>query len=217
MLLQTYGLEEVCSHHMYDCFITHYGQELPKLVSWRPFPGMKIDIRVDILGSESCELEADSLLQTQLNATDGTILKFGRTDSMSAHQVTEGAVTTESLGELSALMQTSITRVPRASDLDPMIPLRSVHTWHGSFLVPTVSKDQVRIGVRMIMPGSLEMLAAFDFLCWGIVSMETITSQNRLVLLREGRWDEQFVKAAADGALSAGATCACCLPTSWKA
>ena len=56
ILLQLYRLEEVCQHARYDCRVSHYTQELPRIVAWRPFPGMKIDIRVAILQDDSCSL-----------------------------------------------------------------------------------------------------------------------------------------------------------------
>ena len=70
LLLQLYWLEEVCYHERYDCQVSHYSQELPRIVSWRTFPGMKIDIRVMILRESTCEDMADDsdlvhLLQLQ--------------------------------------------------------------------------------------------------------------------------------------------------------
>ena len=204
-LLQSYGLEEVCSHHMYNCFVSHFGQELPTLVPWRPFRGMKIDVRVDVLGYEHCELEEsdeESLFQKFAEAAMGParccpMEEYPDCFCINLPQVVK-AETVDSI----SLMQTALRRVPRASDLDPMLPLRSVHTWHGSFVVPNPHKDQVRIGIRMTMPGSLEMLASFEFLCWGVRSGTSQSSDKRQILLHEGRWDEQFLRAAVDMGIS---------------
>ena len=185
VLLQSYGLEEVCAHQLYVCLVSHFGQELPRLVSWNPFHGMKIDIRVEVLGLDHCEdpiPENDEIgfFQTEWGNVGG----LHHSESV----------------DLLSIMQTerSIRQVPRASDLDPFLPLRSVHTWHGSFLLPNPIRDQVRIGVRMIMPGSLEALSSFDFRCWGITSSNSLTTLERSVYLRQERWDEQFFQAALD-------------------
>ena len=55
-LLEQYGLHEVCMHRLYSCTVSHFQAELPRMVAWKPFPGMKIDIRVRMLqDEESCE------------------------------------------------------------------------------------------------------------------------------------------------------------------
>ncbi|CAK8993000.1 unnamed protein product, partial [Durusdinium trenchii] len=172
MLLQVSGVEEICAHQLYHCEVSHFAQELPRWMHWKPFPGMKIDITVDLLSPRQCDL-------SHMESGEDIVMV---TDDISMMQSSSS----------------SMRRVPRASDMDPMLPLRSVHTWHGSFLVPNPAKDQVRIGIRMTMPGSLEMLASFDFLCWGVVSATAMSVTLRKVLLREGRWDEQFQIAVSE-------------------
>ncbi|CAK9040348.1 RNase H domain-containing protein [Durusdinium trenchii] len=48
------------------------------------------------------------------------------------------------------------------------------------------------------MPGSLDMIAAFHFVCWGVLSTTSLSGIFREVVLDQGRWDEQFQIAVSD-------------------
>lgn len=171
-LLQMYGVEEVCSHQMYHCVVRHFSHELPRWMHWKPFPGMKIDITIDFLQTQQCDMRAGEFVEESILEMDDP--------------------------SMMQLAGCSTRRVPRATDLDPMMPLRSVHTWHGNFLLPNPVRDQVRIGIRMTMPGSLDMIAAFHFVCWGVLSTTSLSGIFREVVLDQGRWDEQFQIAVSD-------------------
>ena len=201
-LLQSYGLEEVCEHWHYDCTVSYFGQELPRLVSWRPFPGMKIDIRVDILGSSHCGMEIDgsdeqSLMQSIVTTPGDTKNELWEHYDAKLDESRWNDWSADN--DVPSFMQTDHTvlrRVRRASDLDPMLPLRSVHTWHGSFLLPNMVRDQVKIGLQMTLPGSWQSLKMLDCRCWGITSTTDLMTRAQIVLLRDQRWDEQFLQAA---------------------
>ena len=73
-LLEQYGLHEVCMHRLYSCTVSHFQAELPRMVAWKPFPGMKIDIRVRMLqDEESCEgVEQSNMTDFHENNPNGT-------------------------------------------------------------------------------------------------------------------------------------------------
>lgn len=192
VLLQLYELEEVCMHEMYICRVSHYAQELPVLIAWQPYPGMKIDIRVSRRHEQFCVFNA-------VPRSDGPLMHLGLLGLLDESDVDrEQDDSNEHYDDTSLMMSQQIATV-RGLEFR-YAQAKCARTWHQVLTYPPFtsyifqSHDIMKSQLRSILAWEHSESIEMTFWCFKEGSMKSEPPMKRK--LGSNSWTETYAEVS---------------------